>query len=277
MISIWSEGVADENMSEAILVDQAGVIRRHPWWLARARLTVSLLKTLEVVPPSRVLDAGCGWGVTLEALENRGYQAVGMDISGRALEMLDRRRGGRSLAQADLTRPMPEGLEPFDAVLALDVIEHLDDDRSAVERLGQLARPGGIVIVSVPAMPEMFSEFDQIQGHRRRYLPDTLRGAFSRTGLELERVFWWGSWLVPTLKRQRRRPLRAVPGESPSATYGRYLRLPPWPLPQIMNAAFAFEHGRAIAGQLRRGTSLFAIARKSQIQISTSIKYVTGS
>jgi hypothetical protein len=108
----------------------------------------------------------------------------------------------------------------------------------------------------------MFSEFDRIQGHRRRYVPEVLRAAFSGTGLEVERTFWWGGWLVPTLRRQRRKPLRSVPGETDSQTYGRYLRLPPWPAPLAMAALFALEQGRALDGKLASGTSLFAVARK---------------
>jgi 2-polyprenyl-3-methyl-5-hydroxy-6-metoxy-1,4-benzoquinol methylase len=180
VIERWSQGVADDNMAEEILVDLAGVIRRHPWWKARAALTMDLLRRGGIRPPARVLDAGCGWGVTLEALEQRGYQALGMDISRRTLEMLD--RPGRRLAEADLTRPFDREVAPHDAVLALDVIEHVDDDRSFVARLGSLVQPDGLVVVSVPALPEMFSEFDRIQGHRRRYLPETLRAAFEGTG-----------------------------------------------------------------------------------------------
>src|SRR4051812_41216328 len=65
MITTWSRGVADENMPEEVLVALADPIRRHPWWSARARLTLELLDRLGVRPPARVLDAGCGWGVTL--------------------------------------------------------------------------------------------------------------------------------------------------------------------------------------------------------------------
>ncbi len=262
MIDRWSSGAADENMGEAILVEQAHLIRRHPWWIARARLTMSLLDRLGIGPPARVLDAGCGWGATMIALERRGYRAVGMDVSRRALEMLDAERPGRHLAEADLTRPLPAGIDPFDAVLALDVLEHLDDDRSAVALLGELARPGGVVVVSVPALPDLYGEFDRIQGHRRRYLPEALRAAFAGTGLEVERTFWWGGWLVPALRRQRRKPLRSSAFETDSRTYGRYLRLPPWPAPLAMAALFALERGRALDGKLSSGTSLFAVARK---------------
>ncbi len=262
MIARWSAGVADDNMAEEILTGLGGRIARHPWWLARADLTLALLDRLGVRPPMRVLDAGCGWGTTLGALERRGYRAVGADIARRALEGLD--RPGRELAEVDLTRPLPGGIEPFDAVLALDVIEHLDDDRGAVERLGTLARPGGVVVVSVPALPDLFTEFDAIQGHRRRYLPGTLRDAFERTGLEVDRVFWWGSWLVPMLRRQRGRP-RSRPGESAARVYRRYLSLPPWPAPMLLRAAFALERGRALDGKLATGTSLFAVARRPDL------------
>ena len=107
---------------------------------------------------------GCGWGVTLAALEASGYNATGLDISPKTLTMLDHEREGRSLIEADLTRPWPSSFTPFDAVLALDVVEHLDDDRAAVARLKELVKPGGVLVVSVPALPELFSEFDRIQG-----------------------------------------------------------------------------------------------------------------
>ncbi len=90
------------------------------------------------------------------------------------------------------------------------MIEHLDDDRAAVSALGALVEPGGFLVVSVPALPEMYGEFDRVQGHRRRYLPETLRAAFEGSGLAIERLFWWGAWLVPTLRRQRRRAALGV-------------------------------------------------------------------
>ena len=259
MIARWSAGLADDNMAEEILVDLVALIRRHPWWRARTALTLELLGRLGVDPPARVLDAGCGWGTTLEGLERRGYRAVGADISRRAIQELD--RPGRDLVEVDLTRPLPGGIEPFEAVLALDVIEHLNDDQAALARLGELAGPGGWVVVSVPALPDLFTEFDAIQGHRRRYLPDRLRAAFEGTGLEVERVFWWGSWMVPILRRSRGEP-RSRPGESAAEVYRRYLNLPPWPAPLLFRAAFALEQRRAIGGKLSVGTSLFAVARR---------------
>jgi SAM-dependent methyltransferase len=259
MIERWTTGDADAHMPEEILVDLAAIVRRHPWWRARAALTLELLRDVGIRHPASVLDVGCGWGVTLEALERHGYRAVGMDVSRRTLEQLD--RPGRRLIEADVTRPMPPEMPAHDAVLALDVIEHLDDDGAAVRCLGALTRPGGLVVVSVPALPELSGEFDRIQGHRRRYLPPLLRAAFADSGLVLERVFWWGRWLLPALRRQRTR-VRMRPGESAGEVYRRYLRLPPWPLGAAARLAFAIERRPAIRGRLAIGTSLFAVARR---------------
>lgn len=268
MIERWSEGNPDSGMAEEILVELDDLVRRHPWWQARAALVLDLLARAGIAPPARVLDAGCGWGVTLDALEGRGYQATGMDVSRQALEKLD--RPGRRLVEADLTRPFHHYRDHihvhvqtplYDAVTALDVIEHLDDDRAALERLAALVRPLGLLIVSVPALPDLFTEFDAVQGHRRRYLPESLRAAFDGTGMCLEQVFWWGRWLVPALKRQRSRPY-ARPGETPAQVYRHYLRLPPWPLPWIARAAFRVERSMSVRGMLKKGTSLFAVARR---------------
>jgi 2-polyprenyl-3-methyl-5-hydroxy-6-metoxy-1,4-benzoquinol methylase len=260
-IATWSRGAGDEHMPSSLLAQLAPLVHRHPWWRARARLVRRLLASEGIAPPARVLDAGCGWGVTFRELERAGYRIAGLDVDRPALEQLDRERSGRELIEAELTREVPEGAGGYDAVLALDVIEHLDDDRAAVSRLAGLLRPGGLLILSVPALPELFTEFDEVQGHRRRYTPESLRGACVEAPLEGFRALWWGSWMVPLLRRQRSRS-RAVAGESPQAVYARYLALPPWPAPLALGLAFALEAPRALAGKLRTGTSLFVVARR---------------
>lgn len=262
MIERWSQGTADLGMAEEILLELTEQIRRHPWWQARAALVLALLGRLNIVPPARILDVGCGWGVTLEALEKSGYRTFGMDISRRTLESLD--RPDRRLIEADVSQPLETVPLPFDAVLALDVLEHLDDDRTAVRRLEMLVRPGGVLMLSVPALPELFSEFDAIQGHRRRYLPETVQAVFAGSTLQLEQLLWWGRWLVPALKRQRSRP-RARPGETPAQVYRHYLTLPPWPFSWLARLAFHYEEERTLRGSLKIGTSLFAVARRPEV------------
>lgn len=261
MIYTWSRGPADDNMSEDILVYLEPVIRRHPWWQARSTLLFSLLDRSGVAPGFHVLDVGCGWGVTLGALERRGYRAEGLDISRRSLERLD--RPGRELIEADLVKTLPTDAKAYDAVVALDVIEHIDDDRSAVTNLCRLTRPGGIAIVSVPALPELFTEFDRVQGHRRRYLPETLKRAFTGSDFTIEQLLWWGGWLVPLLRLQRLRR-RARREMTPMQIYAEYLKLPRWPLLTALRVGFFLDHHLALRGMLRRGTSLIAVARRTR-------------
>lgn len=262
MIVCWSRGDADHNMDESILVELAGIIEHHPWWQARGRLVVELLRRLRVDRSADILEAGCGWGTNLALLEVAGYAVTGLDISRLSLERLD--RADRKLIEADLTKDLPAGTQLYDVVLALDVIEHIDDDSSVVRRLGQLTKPGGLVILSVPALPELYSEFDEVQGHRRRYTRDTLREAIDGAGLlEISRIFWWGQWMARVLGR-RKSARRARPGETGAEIYKKYLALPPWPAGYLMKAMFAIDHRRTLAERNVSGTSLFAIAVRSR-------------
>jgi 2-polyprenyl-3-methyl-5-hydroxy-6-metoxy-1,4-benzoquinol methylase len=258
MITVWSQGVADENMPEAILMEALEKVRKHPWWHARAKLALATLKKHGIRAPAPVADVGCGWGTNLNALEKAGYQTVGFDISRHILELIDHPR--RHLVEADLNQALPKDHAMFDALLALDVIEHLDDDRGAIMRMASLLQPEGVAIISVPALPELFSEFDRIQGHRRRYLPETLHAAFQDTGLAVREIFWWGGWMVPVVRHMRNQSFKPKAQQKPAKTYVDYLRLPPWPVPIMMSWMYAFEQDRALKGRLETGTSLFAVA-----------------
>ncbi len=258
MIERWSTGAPDGEMSDAMLIGLASEIERHPWWRARARLTMALLDREALHPPATVLDAGCGWGVTLDALERRGYRAAGLDVSAGALGRLD--RAGRRLIAADLTQPLPAGHGEFDAVLALDVIEHLDDDRAAVAGLASLVRAGGLIVISVPALQELYSEFDEVQGHRRRYDERGLRRACEGTGLDVRSIAWWGRSFVPLLRWQRRG--RRGGTEGPADIYARYVRAPRPPLSWALGALAHAEVAWTLSGRATIGTSLIAIARR---------------
>ena len=244
-------------MDEEILVALRDVIARHPWWAARADLVLALLEQLRILPPAIVLEAGCGWGTNLEALEAAGYRITGLDVSRKMLDQLD--RADRQLVEADLSQGLPKRVPTYDCVLALDVIEHLDDDRHAVQQLGRLLNPTGRLIVSVPALPELFSEFDEVQGHRRRYTAQSLRSCLEESCLVVEDVLWWGRWMVRPL-RWRKTETRGRPGDDKVDVYRRYLALPPWPGTWAMNIMFRIDHKRTLRGRNMIGTSLIAIA-----------------
>jgi 2-polyprenyl-3-methyl-5-hydroxy-6-metoxy-1,4-benzoquinol methylase len=257
MITTWSDGAPEANMDEHILIDLRDVVARHPWWLARADLILALLDRLNIRPPAAVLEAGCGWGINLAALEAAGYQITGLDVSRRMLERLD--RPDRCLVEADLTQELPGRLPTYDCVLALDVIEHIDDDCYVLQQLARLLKPNGRLIISVPALPELFSEFDEVQGHRRRYTAESVRNCVEGAGLVVKNTRWWGQWMVRPL-RARKSKRRGRAGETSADIYKRYLRLPPWPGPWVMKLIFRIDHWRTLRQRNLAGTSLIAVA-----------------
>jgi len=257
MITTWSIGAPEANMDEQILIDLHGVVAQHPWWLARANLVLALLEKQNIHPPATVLEAGCGWGTNLEALEAAGYQTTGLDVSRKMLDRLDRDR--RHLVEADLTQPLPDDLTTYDCVLALDVIEHIDDDCQALRKLRRLLNRSGSLIISVPALPELYSEFDEVQGHRRRYTAEALRGCIERAGLFVTDIQWWGQWMVYPL-RARKSARRGRLGDTSAEIYRRYLALPPQPGLWAMKLMFRIDHWRTLRRRNLTGTSLIAIA-----------------
>jgi SAM-dependent methyltransferase len=263
VITSWSTGTPEANMDEDILVGLREIVVQHPWWAARADIVVALLEKLKVLPPATVLEAGCGWGTNLEALEAAGYRVTGLDVSRRMLDRLD--RTDRRLIEADLSQGLPDHPPTYECVLALDVIEHLDDDRQAVRQLGRLLKKNGRLIISVPALPELFSEFDEVQGHRRRYTAQSLRSCLDDACLEVEDVLWWGQWMVRPLQG-RKSATRRRPGDANVDVYRRYLALPPWPGSWAMNIMFRLDHRRTLRGRNTIGTSLIAIAHRQDFK-----------
>jgi SAM-dependent methyltransferase len=105
------------------------------------------------------------------------------DISKHALDAL--KQDGGQVAEAPIEQlPWPDN--HFDLVCALDIIEHVEDDRRAVSELARVAKPEAIVLLSTPLHPEYWTEFDNIVGHRRRYRPEELVDLLERHHLHIE-------------------------------------------------------------------------------------------
>ncbi|HKP52861.1 MAG TPA: class I SAM-dependent methyltransferase [Chloroflexia bacterium] len=133
----------------------------------------------------RALDLGCGTGLNLDHLSKLA-QPVGTDYYEEALQFC-RERGHTMLCKADAAE-LPFGEGVFDIITALDVVEHLDDDVTALCELRRVLRPGGVAVISVPAYPVLWTYWDDILGHRRRYTTRTLRAAVEKAGLEVLKV-----------------------------------------------------------------------------------------
>ena len=177
-----------------------------------------------------VLEIGCGHGIAREMLENDlGIAVDGCDLHRTALEMAKPGRG--RLLVYNILDQEPSLLERYDAVLLLDVIEHIDDDAAFLRAAVRHLRPGGIVAVNVPASMMLFSDYDRAVGHLRRYTANGLRGLLDSCGVEVKSMQPWGLLMVPlllvrkTLSRRAKRANRIRTGfVPPNAVSRRLLR-----------------------------------------------------
>lgn len=151
---------------------------RHPWEVARARFFVDLVAPLR---PERVLDVGSGDAYLVRRLLRRvPARAIAWDTSytDQDIEALTNER-------LKATRERPEG--PFDVALLLDVLEHVEDDAALLRDVLALVKPGGAVVVSVPAWPSLHGAHDMQLRHLRRYTPKQARALLESAGLHIDK------------------------------------------------------------------------------------------
>jgi SAM-dependent methyltransferase len=197
---------------EEFLYDEFYAIERTLWWpVGMRRIFKQLLERgLDGRTSARLLDVGCGTGITLE--EFRRYGSIcGLDVSHAALAYTRRRDPAASVVQADARR-IPIASRAIDAVLAFDVIEHLDDDRAGLREIERVLRPGGALVLNVPAFPSLWSGKDTANHHYRRYTKSSLRAALADSGFTVARLTFTNAalflpiWLWRQIERRAKRP-----------------------------------------------------------------------
>lgn len=152
----------------------------HHWWYrGRRRIIRAELDALPLPRPARILDAGCGSGRTMKELVDYG-EVSGLELDPDAAEMAR----GRGLGEVITGRleEMPWADASFDLITCLDVIEHTPDDGPALRELLRVCRPGGFLLVTVPAYPALWSRHDEANHHFRRYTRRSLREAVTAAG-----------------------------------------------------------------------------------------------
>lgn len=200
-----------------------GGIVHTPRYLLRARLLFHLLKKGRY-PPGRVLEVGPGRGEVLCRLADLGYWGVGLEISHDAARVARRTIAGHDQKLRIVEDPAVLHREKFDYLLAMEVLEHIRDDAETLEQWRHWLRPGGILILSVPAHMSKWTPSDEYVGHYRRYERRDLKKLLDRSGFSVD-VFWnYGFPLTAVTVPLRRRLHRYRPrGEAESTREARTL------------------------------------------------------
>jgi len=144
-------------------------------------------------------------------------------------------------------------------VAALDVLEHLDDDRAALRALGEQLRLGGLVLLTVPAFPALWSGHDEEHHHRRRYTKRTLIDRIIGVGLSPIYVTFFNSFLFPLIAGVRLCKAALGLHNIHDDT------LPPQAINRLFAAIFASEYRVLRRVRLPVGVSLLMLARKVRI------------
>lgn len=148
--------------------------------------------------PFTVLEVGCSSGFMLKALRRRFPQAtlIGSDVVRGPLAALAREEPSIPLLRFDLLKcPLPS--ESCDAVVTLNVLEHIADDAAALGQIHRILKPGGVVVIEVPAGPRLFDAYDQALLHFRRYRLSELTEKLENAGFSVERRSHLGFFLYP--------------------------------------------------------------------------------
>ena len=158
-------------MDQALYDEMYRLEQRHWWFVAKRRIIRSLLERFSPAPSAdrkpKVCDLGCGCGMQAAELAARGWDVVGVDASEDALNYC-RSRGVEAL-EGRLPDDIPLERASMDAVLLLDVLEHIDPDAASLAAGAERLKPGGVLIVTVPAYQWMWTARDVHHHHRRRY------------------------------------------------------------------------------------------------------------
>jgi SAM-dependent methyltransferase len=165
----------------------------HWWFQGRKQLVLELLDRFTPCQNPRILDVGCGTGGMLAAFRERG-EVLGLDTAAEAAQFCQKRELGIVLGSG---MRLPLADETMDVVSALDVIEHVDDDSGMLAEIRRVCRPGGVVLLTVPAHRFLWSSHDELNHHKRRYVLSEIEDLLDLTGLEPLKLSYYNSLLMP--------------------------------------------------------------------------------
>jgi SAM-dependent methyltransferase len=224
----------------------------HWWWRSREVFLSGWVERLNRRSPCRrILDVGCGDGLFFERLERFG-RVDGLEPDAALVN--DPR--WRSRIRVGELGPRFRGPGDYDLVLMLDVLEHIADERAALAAARSALRPGGRLLLTVPALSWLWSRHDEANAHHRRYGRAGLRRVLAGSGFTVESVRFFFFWTVAPMAVRR---WLAPAGSGPA---GYDVAIPPAPINDALTLLSRCEHALGRFFRWPLGSSLLAVARR---------------
>ncbi len=229
---------------------------KHWWFLSKKKIILSMIKKyLPEKENLKILDIGCGSGLMLNDLENIG-KVYGLDSSDEAIKFSSQKFNG-TIKKGFLPNDIPYTNGTFDIITVLDVLEHIEDDKTSLSKIKDLLTNEGILIITVPANMHLWSHHDHIHHHFRRYTRDNLHKKIILSDLKIEKMSYYNSLLyIPIyIVRKFNTIFRKTKANSD-------LKLPCKIVNSILKMIFSFEQTYLRKFNFPQGVSLIAICKK---------------
>lgn len=238
--------------------------RDHWWYRGRRHIIARQIEQLDLPQGARILEAGCGPGGNIDMLAGFGTVDA-FDPSSLAIDFAGQTRA-RRLAIGSLPDAIPFD-DDYDLVTAFDVLEHVQDDHDAIMALTRRLKPGGRLILTVPAHPVLWSEHDERNHHFRRYTPPAFRRLVAHTGLSIVKFTSFNAHLAPLIAGLRLyRTLLGKRGYKDET-------LPSPRVNSLLEAIFKAEAGVLAWGTYPVGISLLAVLEASRTTTPTQKEF----
>ena len=238
-------------MDRAVYDRMAEQDSQHWWYLGRRSILSDLIERAVPLPTdARILEIGCGTGHNFGMLGRFGHvDALEIDDQARALAS---ERLGREVGTAPLPEltGVPDGT--YHLIALLDVLEHIEQDRASLASIRGKLRPGGRILLTVPANPWMWSAHDVVHHHHRRYSKAKLAQVAREAGLKVHTISYFNSLLFPVAAAAR--IVGKIAGKKESDD-----KLPPAPVNSLLRTVFGLERHLVGRVPLPAGVSLVAV------------------
>lgn len=227
----------------------------HWWFVARRKIIEDQLRSLAIPEHAGILEIGCGTGGNIALLNCFGdVTCVELD---EAAAKLARERNISPVILGSLPDEMPHLSRQFDLVTLFDVIEHIEEDEASLRKCCTLLKPGGRLVITVPAFNFLWSQHDDENHHKRRYRRRDLVTLAQRCELSLDNISYFNFWLFPAIAA-----IKIMRKIIPYRRSWQDMRQPNEISNKILQAIFSSERYILSRSSLPFGVSLIAVMTK---------------
>lgn len=229
------------------------------WFVGKQFLIKSTLRkcSLNWLGKERILDIGCGTGAILRLLREFGI-AYGVELSMDAIQFL-KKRDLKLLVCSDASQSIPFKDSSFSAITCLDVLEHLDDDLALLNEMLRVCKPGGHIVLTVPAFNVLWSPHDVAVHHRRRYTRTQMLKKISRLNCTVVKSSYYNTILFLPILVIRKLKLFLSDRQNVKSDF--FIPIPRW-INALLKFLFVAEIGCLQFLNFPFGVSLLLILRK---------------